>query len=99
LGELDRSLEDLDLALRLDPRVGFFYFQRGLTQQARKDWKHALADFDECAKLGGLGPTLDEARAQVQAELGCAAGGNTDRARAPGSGSAPVPDNPPRSKE
>lgn len=53
IGELDRSLSDIGLALRLDPNNAGTYLEMGLTFQARSDRELAIAAFTEALNRDG----------------------------------------------
>ncbi len=49
--EIDKALKDYDEVLRLDPRRGWIYNDRGILLIERKQYDRAKADFDEAIRL------------------------------------------------
>lgn len=50
-GDLEEALQDLDTAIRLDPRCGDFYFRRGNAYAHAGDNVRALDDYDRAIRL------------------------------------------------
>jgi tetratricopeptide (TPR) repeat protein len=48
--ETDRALADFDEAIRLDPKPGGVYYNRGLAHVRKRQWDRALADFHEVTR-------------------------------------------------
>ena len=47
------AIEDFNEAIRLDPTVPFFYFDRAVSKQCLNQVQEALADIDKAIHLGG----------------------------------------------
>jgi tetratricopeptide (TPR) repeat protein len=50
-GERDKSIENLGIAISLDPNRGAFYFKRGIDYKAQKRYAEAINDFDTAARI------------------------------------------------
>ncbi|MFQ5924663.1 MAG: tetratricopeptide repeat protein, partial [Dehalococcoidia bacterium] len=50
-GEFERAIEDLDEAIRLDPRVAMSYGNRGFAYYNLGEFERAIEDYDEAIRL------------------------------------------------
>jgi tetratricopeptide (TPR) repeat protein len=75
--DLDRSLADVEEAIRLDPTNAFAVGARGDVYLVKQDYEHAVADYTEAAALEPGNPLLFIGRGM--AYIGA---GDTDRAMA-----------------
>ena len=50
-GDLDRAINDIDAAIRLKPRLPFYYEVRTAVRLGRQDYDGAIADFDTEIRL------------------------------------------------
>ena len=57
-GNYDKAIADCNDAIRLDPKDGFAYYNRGLAYVNRGDHDKAKADFGEAMRLGCCQPGL-----------------------------------------
>ena len=66
LGQFERSIEDFDEAIRLNPKVAEFYPYRGLAykQIGKKD--EAIADFEKFITLTDNPEWIETARQEIE---------------------------------
>jgi serine/threonine protein kinase/Tfp pilus assembly protein PilF len=52
-GESDRALDDLNTAIRIDPKNASSYYNRSLAHARKSQWEQALEDLDEGRRVAG----------------------------------------------
>ena len=80
-GRSREALEELDLAVRLDPRLGSAWYNRGLVRLELGDPDGALEDFTRSVVLGPQQPRGWQNRAAARGLLGDLAGAEADLTR------------------
>jgi tetratricopeptide (TPR) repeat protein len=60
--QFDRALEDLNMAIKLDPKSATAFANRGYAFDGMDDVDHAIADFDEAIRLGDSEPHVFDQR-------------------------------------
>jgi tetratricopeptide (TPR) repeat protein len=77
LEDNSKAVLDLDAAITLDPKAGYFYW-RGLAYQRSSNIKSAVADYDQAIKREPTMPAARINRAILKGQMGDFAGGVAD---------------------
>jgi len=69
-GDFSRALEDYDEALRLSPKFGAVYHNRGTVWREWQEWDRAILDFNEAIRLAPADPAAYTVRGDVWRQKG-----------------------------
>lgn len=69
LKEYDAAIDDLDEAIKLNPKLSRAFFNRGTVYYGKNDAKRAMADFNEAIRLDPMDPTALVNRAVLSFDL------------------------------
>jgi regulator of sirC expression with transglutaminase-like and TPR domain len=66
MGELDRTIRDLDRAIQLNPDFADAYFHRGITYADKGEKEKAIEDLQKALELCGTSPLCQNARQELE---------------------------------